>query len=47
VLSFLPQLSASFARSALISTLFCMELLLDAAAMYLVFFPGRRWFARR
>jgi hypothetical protein len=47
VLSFLPQLSASFARSPLVSTLYTVEILLDAAAMYLVFVPGRRWFARR
>lgn len=47
VLSFLPGISASFARSALISTLYCIEVLLDMVAMYLVFIPGRRWFARR
>jgi hypothetical protein len=47
VVSFLPQISASFQRTVLISTLFTVELLLDVAAMYLVFFPGRRWFARR
>lgn len=46
VLGFATQISESFARSALISTLYCLELLLDLVAMYLVFFPGRRWFAR-
>ncbi len=47
VISFAPQMSASFARSALLSTLYCIEILLDVAAMILVFGPGRRWFAQR
>ena len=47
VVSFVPQFSEAFARSKLISTLYCIEILLDVVAMCLVFGPGRRWFARR
>jgi hypothetical protein len=47
VVGYAPQIDAEFARAPFIAVLGMLELLLDAVALYLVFIPGRHWFARR
>lgn len=47
VVSLAPVIGAEFARAPFVTVLVMIELLLDAIALYLVFVPGRQWFARR
>ena len=47
VAGYAPQIGADFARAPLMAVLGMVELLLDIIALYLVFVPGRQWFARR
>lgn len=47
VVGFAPIIGAEFARAPLVTVLGMIELLLDVIALYLVFVPGRQWFARR
>jgi hypothetical protein len=41
------QVGTEFARAPFITVLAIIELLLDIVGLYLVFVPGRAWFARR
>ena len=47
VVGFAPVVGAEFARAPFVTLLVMVELLLDVIALYLVFVPGRQWFARR
>ena len=47
VVGFAPVVGVEFARAPLVTLLGLGELLLDVIAMYMVFVPGRQWFARR
>jgi hypothetical protein len=47
VVGFAPVIGVEFARAPFVTVLGMSELLLDVIAVYLVFVPGRRWFARR
>ena len=47
VVGFAPVIGAEFARAPFVTVLGMVELLLDVIALYLVFVPGRQWFARR
>ena len=47
VVGFAPVIGAEFARAPFVTVLGMIELLLDAVALYLVFVPGRQWFAAR
>jgi hypothetical protein len=47
VVGYAPQIGAEFARAPFVTALAMIELLLDVVGLYLVFVPGRQWFARR
>ena len=47
VVGFAPVIGVEFARAPFVTLLGMSEMLLDVIALYLVFVPGRQWFARR
>jgi len=47
VVGFAPVVGVEFARAPIVTLLGMSEMLLDVIALYLVFVPGRQWFARR